>query len=73
MAVGDLAADRQPDAGTGIFVAPVQSLKDPEDSLEVFFFKAYAVVGDGDTAVFPAIDKFSLHPDERCNPRDGEI
>ena len=48
VALGDLAAERQADAGAGVDVARVQPLEDAEDALLVVALEADAVVGDGE-------------------------
>src|ERR1044071_2564595 len=48
MALDDLLADREADAGAGVFPHRVQPLEDHEDALEVLRLDADAVVGDGD-------------------------
>src|SRR5260370_41427462 len=50
VAFGDLAADRQADAGTLIFVACVQSLENLKDFGQVFLLEPDAVVFHGDNA-----------------------
>src|SRR4051812_36585838 len=48
VALDDLAAERQADAGAGVLVAGVQALEHAEDALVVLGRDADAVVGDAD-------------------------
>ena len=54
MAIGNSAADRQPNARAFILGASVQALKDGENLIEVFFLKTDAVVLDPQFAQFLA-------------------
>src|SRR5437773_11646454 len=54
VALDDLLAQRQPDAGAGILGAPVQALEQREDALEVFRRDADAVVRHGEAPAFGA-------------------
>src|SRR5205807_8954079 len=48
VALDNALAERQTDAGAGVFVARVQALKKHEDALKVFRCDADAVVPDGE-------------------------
>ena len=48
VALGDPAAQREPDAGTGVFAVPVEALEDTEYPRGVPGLEADAVVGNGD-------------------------
>src|SRR4051794_37044073 len=63
VALGDLAAEREPDAGPGVLAAAVQALEDPEDAVGVPRVEADPVVADADLGE-PAVDR-AVHPDHR--------
>src|SRR5690242_16860233 len=59
--VDDLLADRQPDAGAGIFVAIVQALEHEEDALAVLRIEPDAVVRDAERPRAAVLARRDVH------------